>query len=142
MKSINQIIKEAINKVISTDRYAKPAFEMLIGIPGSGKSTLVNEVLYKNVAKELYKSTEKPGKCKKIKGLENIDKVINIDQSPIGRSPRSNPATYTGVFDVIRDLFAETNEAKMRGYLKGRFSFNVSGGRCEACRVMVFTRLK
>ena len=109
-------------------------FNCVTGVSGSGKSTLVNEVLYKNVAKELYKSNEKPGKCDKIKGLEHIDKVINIDQSPIGRSPRSNPATYTGVFDIIRDLFAETNEAKMRGYAKGRFSFNVSGGRCEACQ--------
>ena len=109
-------------------------FNCITGVSGSGKSTLVNEVLYKNVAKELYKSNEKPGKCDKIKGLEHIDKVINIDQSPIGRSPRSNPATYTGVFDIIRDLFAETNEAKMRGYAKGRFSFNVSGGRCEACQ--------
>ena len=109
-------------------------FNCVTGVSGSGKSTLVNEVLYKNVAKELYNSTEKPGECSKINGLENLDKVINIDQSPIGRSPRSNPATYTGVFDIIRDLFAETNEAKMRGYAKGRFSFNVSGGRCEACQ--------
>ena len=109
-------------------------FNCVTGVSGSGKSTLVNEVLYKNVAKELYNSTEKPGECSKIKGLENLDKVINIDQSPIGRSPRSNPATYTGVFDIIRDLFAETNEAKMRGYAKGRFSFNVAGGRCEACQ--------
>ena len=94
----------------------------------------MNEVLYKYLARELNGSNEKPGKCDKIKGLENIDKVINIDQSPIGRSPRSNPATYTGVFDIIRDVFAETNEAKMRGYQKGRFSFNVAGGRCEACQ--------
>ena len=86
------------------------------------------------MARELYGSHEKPGKCEKIKGLENIDKIINIDQSPIGRSPRSNPATYTGVFDIIRDVFAGTNEAKMRGYQKGRFSFNVEGGRCEACQ--------
>ena len=103
------------------------------GVSGSGKSTLVDEVLYKSLAKELYGSKEKPGKCKEIKGMENIDKIINIDQSPIGRTPRSNPATYTGVFDMIRDLFAGTNEAKMRGYDKGRFSFNVAGGRCEAC---------
>ena len=98
-----------------------------------GKSTLVNEVLYKTVAKELNGSNEKPGKCKGVKGLQNIDKIINIDQSPIGRTPRSNPATYTGVFDLIRDIFAETEEAKMRGYQKGRFSFNVAGGRCESC---------
>ncbi len=109
-------------------------FNCVTGVSGSGKSTLVNEVLYKNLAKELYNSTEKPGKCKEIKGISNIDKVINIDQSPIGRSPRSNPATYTGVFDIIREIFAESNEAKIRGYQKGRFSFNVSGGRCEACQ--------
>ena len=109
-------------------------FNCVTGVSGSGKSTLVNEVLYKNLAKELNGSNEKPGKCTKIKGLENIDKIINIDQSPIGRTPRSNPATYTGVFDIIRDIFAETNEAKMKGYQKGRFSFNVEGGRCEACQ--------
>lgn len=108
-------------------------FICVTGVSGSGKSTLVNEILYKTVAKEIYGSNEKPGKCKEIKGLENVDKIINIDQSPIGRTPRSNPATYTGVFDVIRDIFAVTQEAKMRGYDKGRFSFNVAGGRCEAC---------
>ena len=108
-------------------------FICVTGVSGSGKSTLVNEILYKTVAKEIYGSNEKPGKCKEIKGLENVDKIINIDQSPIGRTPRSNPATYTGVFDVIRDIFAATQEAKMRGYDKGRFSFNVAGGRCEAC---------
>lgn len=109
-------------------------FTCVTGVSGSGKSTLVNEVLYKRITKELNNSNEKPGKCKEIKGIENIDKIINIDQSPIGRTPRSNPATYTGVFDIIRDLFATTNEAKMRGYQKGRFSFNVPGGRCEACQ--------
>lgn len=103
------------------------------GVSGSGKSSLVNEVLYKNVASELYNSKERPGKCKEIRGLENIDKLINIDQSPIGRTPRSNPATYTGVFTPIRELFAQLPEAKIRGYGKGRFSFNVKGGRCEAC---------
>ena len=108
-------------------------FICVTGVSGSGKSTLVNEILYKTVAKEIYGSNEKPGKCKEIKGLENVDKIINIDQSPIGRTPRSNPATYTGVFDVIRDIFAATQEAKMRGYDKGRFSFNVAGGRCETC---------
>ncbi len=108
-------------------------FVCITGVSGSGKSTLVNEVLYKNINKELNKSNEKFGECKSIKGLHNIDKIINIDQSPIGRTPRSNPATYTGVFDIIRDIFATTNEAKMRGYDKGRFSFNVPGGRCEAC---------
>ena len=108
-------------------------FTCVTGVSGSGKSTLINDVLYKSIARELYESKEKPGKCREIKGIENIDKIINIDQSPIGRTPRSNPATYTGVFDYIRDLFATTNEAKLRGYDKGRFSFNVSGGRCEAC---------
>ncbi len=108
-------------------------FVCVTGVSGSGKSTLVNEVLYKSLAKEINGATEKPGKCDEIKGIENIDKIINIDQSPIGRTPRSNPATYTGVFDIIRDIFAGTNEAKMRGYDKGRFSFNVQGGRCEAC---------
>ena len=108
-------------------------FNCVTGVSGSGKSTLVNEVLYKSIAKELNGSNEKPGKCKGIKGLENIDKIINIDQSPIGRTPRSNPATYTGVFDLIRDIFSETEEAKLRGYQKGRFSFNVAGGRCESC---------
>ena len=108
-------------------------FTCVTGVSGSGKSTLVNDVLYKTIARDLNGAKEKPGKCKEIKGIENIDKIINIDQSPIGRTPRSNPATYTGVFDHIRDLFAGTNEAKMRGYDKGRFSFNVNGGRCEAC---------
>ena len=108
-------------------------FTCITGVSGSGKSTLINEVLYKNIAQKLNGASEKPGKCKQIKGLENIDKIINIDQSPIGRSPRSNPATYTGAFDLIRDIFAGTNEAKIRGYEKGRFSFNVAGGRCESC---------
>ena len=108
-------------------------FTCITGVSGSGKSTLVNEVLYKNIAQQLNGASEKPGKCKQIKGLNNIDKIINIDQSPIGRTPRSNPATYTGAFDLIRDIFAGTNEAKMRGYAKGRFSFNVAGGRCESC---------
>ena len=108
-------------------------FNCVTGVSGSGKSTLVNEVLYKAIAKELNGSNEKPGKCKGVKGLDNIDKIINIDQSPIGRTPRSNPATYTGVFDFIREIFASTEEAKLRGYEKGRFSFNVAGGRCESC---------
>ena len=103
------------------------------GVSGSGKSTLVNEILYKIVMNSVYKSKEKPGKYKSVKGLENIDKVVDISQAPIGRTPRSNPATYTGVFDDIRDVFASTKEAKIRGYDKGRFSFNVKGGRCEAC---------
>ena len=108
-------------------------FTCVTGVSGSGKSTLVNEILYKTIAKELNGSNEKPGKCKEITGIDKIDKIINIDQSPIGRTPRSNPATYTGVFDTIREIFANTNEAKLRGYSKGRFSFNVQGGRCESC---------
>ena len=103
------------------------------GVSGSGKSSLVNEILYKALAKELNRARTIPGKHTRIEGLEQVDKVINIDQSPIGRTPRSNPATYTGVFDLIRDLFAATADAKARGYKKGRFSFNVKGGRCEAC---------
>ena len=108
-------------------------FTCVTGVSGSGKSTLVNEILYKTIAKQLNGSNERPGKCKEIVGIDKIDKIINIDQSPIGRTPRSNPATYTGVFDTIREIFANTNEAKLRGYSKGRFSFNVQGGRCEAC---------
>ena len=103
------------------------------GVSGSGKSSLVNEILYKSLARDLNRAKLRPGKHKSIKGEEHLDKVINIDQSPIGRTPRSNPATYTGLFDLIRDVFAATPEAKMRGYAKGRFSFNVKGGRCEAC---------
>lgn len=103
------------------------------GVSGSGKSSLINEILYKTVTKKLNKTKIRPGKHDDILGLEKIDKIIAIDQSPIGRTPRSNPATYTKVFDHIRDVFAMTNEAKMRGYAKGRFSFNVKGGRCEAC---------
>lgn len=107
---------------------------VVTGVSGSGKSTLVNEILYKAAAEKINRSIYRPGKFKKIEGLENIDKIVDIDQSPIGRTPRSNPATYTGLFDNIRDLFAMTNDAKMRGYQKGRFSFNVKGGRCEACK--------
>ena len=109
-------------------------FICVTGVSGSGKSTLVNEILYKVLKNNIYKSKEKPGKYKSIKGLENIDKVIDISQDPIGKSPRSNPATYVGVFDDIRDIFALTKESKIRGYEKGRFSFNVKGGRCEACQ--------
>ena len=103
------------------------------GVSGSGKSSLVNEILYKSMAKKLNRARVIPGKHKRIEGLEMLDKVIDIDQSPIGRPPRSNPATYTGVFDLIRELFAATADAKAKGYKKGRFSFNVKGGRCEAC---------
>ena len=109
-------------------------FTCVTGVSGSGKSSLINEILYKALTKSLYKNTKMhPGKHKAIQGMEHIDKIINIDQSPIGRTPRSNPATYTGVFDAIRELFAQTQDAKMRGYKAGRFSFNVKGGRCEAC---------
>ncbi|MBB6453600.1 excinuclease ABC subunit A [Salirhabdus euzebyi] len=107
---------------------------VVTGVSGSGKSSLINEILYKSLAQKLNRSKAKPGKHKEIKGIDQLEKVIDIDQSPIGRTPRSNPATYTGVFDDIRDVFAQTNEAKIRGYKKGRFSFNVKGGRCEACR--------
>ena len=105
----------------------------ITGVSGSGKSSLINEILYKRLARDLNRARVIPGKHKEIKGIEQLDKVIAIDQSPIGRTPRSNPATYTGVFDLIRDLFASTPDAKARGYKKGRFSFNVKGGRCEAC---------
>ncbi len=108
-------------------------FTCVTGVSGSGKSTLVNEILYKGIHKKLNNSKDNPGKHKEITCIENVDKVINIDQSPIGRTPRSNPATYTGVFDIIREVFSNTQEAKMRGYKPGRFSFNVKGGRCEAC---------
>ncbi|MCM3701122.1 excinuclease ABC subunit UvrA [Paenibacillus macerans] len=109
-------------------------FTAVTGVSGSGKSTLVNEILKKTLARDLNKARVRPGQYKEIKGLEHVDKVVDIDQSPIGRTPRSNPATYTGVFDDIRDLYSQTNEAKVRGYKKGRFSFNIKGGRCEACR--------
>ncbi|SMF68102.1 excinuclease ABC subunit A [Paenibacillus uliginis N3/975] len=109
-------------------------FTAVTGVSGSGKSTLVNEILYKTLARDLNKARVRPGQYREMRGLEHIEKVIDIDQSPIGRTPRSNPATYTGVFDDIRDIFSQTNEAKVRGYKKGRFSFNVKGGRCEACR--------
>lgn len=109
-------------------------FVTVTGVSGSGKSTLVNEIIYKSLAQKINKSKYKPSKRKAVEGIENIDKVVVIDQSPIGRTPRSNPATYTGTFDLIRDVFAMTQEAKMRGYQKGRFSFNVKGGRCEACK--------
>ncbi|MEN2467826.1 excinuclease ABC subunit UvrA [Ornithinibacillus sp. FSL M8-0202] len=109
-------------------------FNVVTGVSGSGKSSLVNEIVYKSLSRELNRSKQIPGAHKEMKGLEHLEKVINIDQSPIGRTPRSNPATYTGVFDDIRDVYASTNEAKVRGYKKGRFSFNVKGGRCEACK--------
>ena len=109
-------------------------FTCVTGVSGSGKSSLINEILYKTLAKKLNRAVTIPGKHKSIKGVEKLDKVIDIDQSPIGRTPRSNPATYTGVFDMIRDLFANTSDAKAKGFMKGRFSFNVKGGRCEACQ--------
>src|SRR6185437_8631121 len=109
-------------------------FASVTGVSGSGKSTLVNEVLYKAVANRLHRAKQRPGAHRRISGLDEVDKIINIDQSPIGRTPRSNPATYIGLFDHIRDLYSRTQEARARGYKPGRFSFNVKGGRCEVCR--------
>jgi len=130
-----EITGAAENNLKNIDvRFPIGVITAVTGVSGSGKSTLVNEILYKSLAKHLYKGRYRPGKHEKITGLKHVDKVIDINQAPIGRTPRSNPATYTGVFDDIRDVFAETNEAKVRGYKKGRFSFNVKGGRCEACR--------
>jgi excinuclease ABC subunit A len=109
-------------------------FVCVTGVSGSGKTTLIDEILYKKLAQQFYRAKEKPGECDSILSIEHVDKVVNIDQSPIGRTPRSNPATYTGAFTPIRELFASVPEARMRGYAPGRFSFNVKGGRCEACR--------
>ena len=129
------IIKDAYENNLKNIDVTIPlgVFTCVTGVSGSGKSSLVNQILYKRLARDLNRAKIKPGKHKDIIGIEKLDKVINIDQSPIGRTPRSNPATYTGVFDLIRDVFANTSEAKVRGYQKGRFSFNVKGGRCEAC---------
>lgn len=130
-----EIIGAKENNLKNIDvRFPLGTLTLVTGVSGSGKSTLVNEILYKGIASKLYRVKGKPGKHKAIKGLANIDKIIDIDQQPIGRTPRSNPATYTGVFDAIRELFSQTAEAKMRGYKAGRFSFNVKGGRCEACK--------
>lgn len=130
-----EIVKATENNLKNINvKFPLGKFTCITGVSGSGKSTLINDILYKGIAIKVNKLRERPGKHKEIKGIENIDKIINIDQSPIGRTPRSNPATYTGVFDLIRDLFASTNEAKARGYQKGRFSFNIKGGRCEACK--------
>ncbi|MBO3444643.1 excinuclease ABC subunit UvrA [Clostridium sp. CCUG 7971] len=130
-----EIVKASENNLNNLSvKFPLGKFTCITGVSGSGKSTLINDILYKGIAGKINRLRERPGKHKEIKGIENIDKIINIDQSPIGRTPRSNPATYTGVFDMIRDLFAATNEAKARGYKKGRFSFNVKGGRCEACK--------
>ena len=130
-----EIVKSNENNLKNINvKFPLGKFTCITGVSGSGKSTLINDILYKGIASKINKLRDRPGKHKEIKGIENIDKIINIDQSPIGRTPRSNPATYTGVFDMIRDLFASTNEAKARGYQKGRFSFNIKGGRCEACK--------
>jgi excinuclease ABC subunit A len=115
-------------------RYPLGVFVCVTGVSGSGKSTLVNDILYQRLARDLNQARQQPGRHDDILGKENLDKVIAIDQAPIGRTPRSNPATYTGAFDPIRELFSLTPEARMRGYKPGRFSFNVRGGRCEACR--------
>ncbi|HOZ53892.1 MAG TPA: excinuclease ABC subunit UvrA [Bacilli bacterium] len=129
-----KVIGASENNLKSIDvEFPLGKFIVVTGVSGSGKSSLINEVLYKNLASSLYSYKEQVGKCKKIEGIEKIDKIVDISQTPIGRTPRSNPATYTGVFDDIRDVFAATKEAKIRGYSKGRFSFNVKGGRCEAC---------
>jgi len=130
--TINKAEENNLKKL--TVKIPLTTFTCVTGVSGSGKSTLINEILHKSLAKELYNAKKMPGKHESITGIEHLDKVIDIDQSPIGRTPRSNPATYTGVFDDIRDLFANAQEAKVRGYNKGRFSFNVKGGRCEACK--------
>ena len=130
-----KILGAAVNNLKNIDvDLPTGVFTCVTGVSGSGKSSLINEILYKRLARDLNRAFETPGKHKDILGIRQLDKVINIDQSPIGRTPRSNPATYTGVFDLIRDLYAATTDAKMRGYKKGRFSFNVKGGRCEACQ--------
>ena len=134
-KKFLEVLKANENNLKNINvKFPLGTFTCVTGVSGSGKSTLVNDILYKTLANYIYGSKVKPGKCKGVKGLENVDKVVHISQSPIGRTPRSNPATYTGVFDEIRELFASTKEAKMLGYDKSRFSFNVKGGRCEACR--------
>ena len=128
-----QALKEENNLKDVDVKIPLGVFTCVTGVSGSGKSSLINEILYKKLAKELNRASTHPGAHKTIQGIEKLDKIINIDQSPIGRTPRSNPATYTNVFNDIRDVFASTNEAKIRGYKPGRFSFNVKGGRCEAC---------
>jgi len=134
-KKYLEVIKANENNLKNISvKFPLGTFTCVTGVSGSGKSTLVNEILHKALAQKIYKSKEKPGKHKEIKGMENVDKVVYISQSPIGRTPRSNPATYTGVFDEIRELFANTKQAKILGYDKSRFSFNVKGGRCESCR--------
>ncbi len=129
-----EVVKASLNNLKNISvKFPLGKFVCVTGVSGSGKSSLVNEILYKSLARELYRSKEEPGKCEAILGMENVDKVVMISQDAIGRTPRSNPATYVGVFDDIRDLYANTKESKMHGYDKGRFSFNVKGGRCEAC---------
>jgi len=129
------LLVEVLYKALARQLHrAHTQFVCITGVSGSGKSTLLVEVLYKALARQLHRAHTQAGAHERIEGVENIDKIINIDQSPIGRTPRSNPGTYTGIFDDIRDLFTKLPESKMRGYKKGRFSFNVRGGRCEACQ--------
>jgi excinuclease ABC subunit A len=141
-KKRRPIDKERMIKVVEaqennlkkvTVEFPLGVFVAVTGVSGSGKSTLVNDILYSTLARDLHQSRTVPGQHKKVEGIKHLDKVVHVDQSPIGRTPRSNPATYTGVFDNVRKLFAETSEAKIRGYQPGRFSFNVKGGRCEPC---------
>lgn len=129
-----EVLGATCNNLKNIDvKFPLNTFTCVTGVSGSGKSSLVNEVLMKNISNKLYKVKIDAGKCREIKGIESIEKIVEISQDPIGRTPRSNPATYTGVFDDIRDLYSQTNDAKARGFDKGRFSFNVRGGRCEAC---------
>src|SRR5699024_5338033 len=133
-KAVKVVGAEENNLKALTTNFPRGLLTVVTGVSGSATSTLVNNILCKSLAKHSYRGNKRPGEHETVTALKHVEKVIDVNQSPIGRTPRSNPATYTGVFDNIRDVFAETNEAKIRGYKKGRFSFNVKGGRCEACR--------
>lgn len=136
-----EVLGAAENNLKNIDvKFPLGVFICVTGVSGSGKSTLVNDILYRKLAQELHRAKTRPGKNKGVRGLEHLDKVINVDQSPIGRTPRSNPATYTGVFNDIRDLYAQTPESKMRGYKPGRFSFNVKGGAVSHAAGMVLLK--